>query len=114
MFQVHVSYVEIYNEQVIDLLDEKGAKASANKHGDMGQVHSASKLRVREDAVLGPFVENKKAIKAKSADHFLQLFARGGCIWPVATPWPHLAYCVNHTRLTLTHCPNLFLPAMAS
>ncbi|CAG0903463.1 unnamed protein product, partial [Cyprideis torosa] len=41
-FSVEVSYIEIYNEKVHDLLDPQGASSS---------------LRVREHAVLGPYVD---------------------------------------------------------
>ena len=42
-----MSYMEIYNEKVHDLLDPMISASSSNKHG----------LKVREHNVLGPYVD---------------------------------------------------------
>ena len=45
--KVEVSYMEIYNEKVHDLLDPMISASSSNKHV----------LKVREHNVLGPYVD---------------------------------------------------------
>ena len=51
MFKVEVSYMEIYNEKVHDLLDPKTNKQS---------------LRVREHNVLGPYVDGLSQLAVTS------------------------------------------------
>lgn len=53
LFKVEVSYMEIYNEKVRDLLDPKG-----NKHN----------LRVREHALLGPYVDGLSVLAVSSLE----------------------------------------------
>ena len=63
-FRVEVSYLEIYNEKVKDLLCA-GAKASQTN------------LKVREHKVLGPYVEGLTKVAVSSADDIQATWRRG-------------------------------------
>lgn len=60
-FSVEVSYLEIYNEKVRDLLDPK----------------SSGNLRVREHPVLGPYVENLSKLLVNSKEEIDDLMEQG-------------------------------------
>jgi kinesin family protein 1 len=60
-YQVEVSYLEIYNEKVRDLLNPR------NK----------SNLKVREHPSLGPYVEDLSRLAVKSFDDIISLMDEG-------------------------------------
>lgn len=62
--QVEVSYMEIYNERVHDLLDPETTRRS---------------LRVREHAVLGPYVDGLSQLAVSSFKVCLVSFTRVLC-----------------------------------
>ncbi|XP_022651963.1 kinesin-like protein KIF13A isoform X2 [Varroa jacobsoni] len=61
-FKVEVSYMEIYNEKVHDLLDASGCK---------------QQLRVREHNIMGTYVENLSKHAVTSYDQINELMAQG-------------------------------------
>ena len=61
-FKVEVSYMEIYNEKVHDLLDPKGVK---------------SNLRVREHNILGPYVDGLSKLAVSSFHQIDNLMTEG-------------------------------------
>ncbi|XP_063079873.1 kinesin-like protein KIF13B [Engraulis encrasicolus] len=61
-FTVEVSYMEIYNEKVRDLLDPKGSRAA---------------LRVREHSVLGPYVDGLSRLAVASCKDIESLMSEG-------------------------------------
>uniref|UniRef100_A0A8B9RLB8 Kinesin family member 13Ba n=1 Tax=Astyanax mexicanus TaxID=7994 RepID=A0A8B9RLB8_ASTMX len=61
-FTVEVSYMEIYNEKVRDLLDPKGSRAA---------------LRVREHKVLGPYVDGLSRLAVASYKDIESLMSEG-------------------------------------
>lgn len=62
MYKVEVSYMEIYNEKVHDLLDPKTNKQS---------------LKVREHIVLGPYVDGLSQLAVTSFEDIDKLMAEG-------------------------------------
>lgn len=62
-YKVEVSYMEIYNEKVHDLLDPKQNKQS---------------LKVREHNVLGPYVDglSQLAVTAFQVSYFLNIYSQ--------------------------------------
>ncbi|PNJ71256.1 kinesin-like protein KIF13A isoform X6 [Pongo pygmaeus] len=61
-FKVEVSYMEIYNEKVRDLLDPKGSRQS---------------LKVREHKVLGPYVDGLSQLAVTSFEDIESLMSEG-------------------------------------
>ncbi|KAF4102706.1 hypothetical protein G5714_015589 [Onychostoma macrolepis] len=61
-FKVEVSYMEIYNEKVRDLLDPKGSRQS---------------LKVREHKVLGPYVDGLSQLAVMSFEDIESLMSEG-------------------------------------
>nr|XP_023646271.1 kinesin-like protein KIF13A isoform X3 [Paramormyrops kingsleyae] len=61
-FKVEVSYMEIYNEKVRDLLDPKGGRQS---------------LKVREHKVLGPYVDGLSQLAVTSFEDIESLMSEG-------------------------------------
>ncbi|KAM3603413.1 uncharacterized protein V6R79_021811 [Siganus canaliculatus] len=61
-FTVEVSYMEIYNEKVRDLLDPKGSRQA---------------LRVREHSVLGPYVDGLSRLAVASCKDIESLMSEG-------------------------------------
>ncbi|XP_028835359.1 kinesin-like protein KIF13A isoform X2 [Denticeps clupeoides] len=61
-FKVEVSYMEIYNEKVRDLLDPKGSRHS---------------LKVREHKVLGPYVDGLSQLAVTSFEDIESLMSEG-------------------------------------
>ncbi|XP_027730970.1 kinesin-like protein KIF13A isoform X5 [Vombatus ursinus] len=62
IFKVEVSYMEIYNEKVRDLLDPKGSRQS---------------LKVREHKVLGPYVDGLSQLAVTSFEDIESLMSEG-------------------------------------
>uniref|UniRef100_A0A1A8U6M7 Kinesin family member 13A n=2 Tax=Nothobranchius TaxID=28779 RepID=A0A1A8U6M7_NOTFU len=62
IFKVEVSYMEIYNEKVRDLLDPKGSRQS---------------LKVREHKVLGPYVDGLSQLAVTSFEDIEVLMSEG-------------------------------------
>eukprot|EP00730_Choanoeca_flexa_P016383 TRINITY_DN7720_c0_g1_i1.p1 TRINITY_DN7720_c0_g1~~TRINITY_DN7720_c0_g1_i1.p1 ORF type:complete len:788 (+),score=209.67 TRINITY_DN7720_c0_g1_i1:26-2365(+) len=63
-FSMDVSFLDLYNEKVFDLLDQSGKSDS-------------SKLRVREHPQTGPFVEGLSWHKVRTADDVMFMMQRG-------------------------------------
>ncbi|KAK3087876.1 hypothetical protein FSP39_011825 [Pinctada imbricata] len=61
-FKVEVSYMEIYNEKVHDLLDPKGSKQN---------------LKVREHNILGPYVDGLSMLAVSSFEDIDNLMSEG-------------------------------------
>eukprot|EP00981_Chlorochromonas_danica_P010562 scaffold3290_cov165-Ochromonas_danica.AAC.5 len=68
--RVFLSYLEIYNERVIDLLDENPIDRSAQSS------KSVDSLKVREHPTYGPYVEGLKKIEVFSAEDAFDLIAK--------------------------------------
>lgn len=85
--ELKLLYVEIYNEQVKDLLE----KGSLNK-----------KCRVREHPVTGPYVENVKDYSIESYEHFLKLLTFGNSNRSTASTSMNDKSSRSHAILTLT------------
>ncbi|CAB4057689.1 KIF16B [Lepeophtheirus salmonis] len=67
-YRTQVSYLEIYNEKVKDLLGEKkGSTTSTQQHN----------LKVREDPRSGPYVENLSKHLVLEYDELIALMAKG-------------------------------------
>jgi hypothetical protein len=72
LHSVSCSYLEIYNEQVFDLLASP-SQANTNTSGS-----GSAKLRVREHPSEGVYVENLQSIEVKCYEDIMQLLQRGG------------------------------------
>eukprot|EP01034_Spumella_vulgaris_P021826 gene21826-27896_t len=73
------SFVEIYNEKIIDLLVSDAAMLETTRLGssDTGASVAASALKAREHPVLGTYVENLNKVEVSSPEEVLRLIARG-------------------------------------
>eukprot|EP00930_Biecheleria_cincta_P016646 TRINITY_DN13453_c0_g2_i4.p1 TRINITY_DN13453_c0_g2~~TRINITY_DN13453_c0_g2_i4.p1 ORF type:complete len:1080 (-),score=151.44 TRINITY_DN13453_c0_g2_i4:165-3404(-) len=65
-YEIHVSYLEIYNESLADLLQKKSSKKSA-----------AKQLRITEDKRLGPVVQDVTEMRATSQAQCLSIYHEG-------------------------------------
>ena len=85
LFQVEVSYMEIYMEGVRDLL---GPESSGN-------------LRVREDPATGPFVEGLRRLEVTSQEEILTALATGNAMRTVAATNMNAESSRSHAVFTI-------------
>ncbi|XP_078481075.1 kinesin-like protein KIF13A [Ciona intestinalis] len=86
-FKVEVSYMEIYNEKVRDLLDPSGGK----------QQH----LKVREHKLLGPYVDGLQQLVASTAQDVQELMSEGSKSRTVAATKMNAESSRSHAVFTL-------------
>uniref|UniRef100_F6V993 Uncharacterized protein n=1 Tax=Ciona intestinalis TaxID=7719 RepID=F6V993_CIOIN len=86
-FKVEVSYMEIYNEKVRDLLDPNGGK----------QQH----LKVREHKLLGPYVDGLQQLVASTAQDVQELMSEGSKSRTVAATKMNAESSRSHAVFTL-------------
>uniref|UniRef100_H2ZK92 Kinesin motor domain-containing protein n=1 Tax=Ciona savignyi TaxID=51511 RepID=H2ZK92_CIOSA len=86
-FKVEVSYMEIYNEKVRDLLDPNGGK----------QQH----LKVREHKLLGPYVDGLQQLVSSSAQDVQELMSEGSKSRTVAATKMNAESSRSHAVFTL-------------
>ncbi|KAI0034403.1 kinesin-like protein [Vararia minispora EC-137] len=84
-FTVEVSYIEIYNEKVRDLLNPK----------------NAGNLRVREHPSLGPYVEDLSKLAVKSSEEMMTLMDEGNKARTVAATNMNETSSRSHAVFTL-------------
>ncbi|XP_037382435.1 kinesin-like protein KIF13B isoform X2 [Talpa occidentalis] len=89
-FKVEVSYMEIYNEKVRDLLDPKGSRQT---------------LKVREHSVLGPYVDGLSKLAVRSYKDIESLMSEGNKSRTVAATNMNEESSRSHAvfKITLTH-----------
>nr|XP_058144036.1 kinesin-like protein KIF13B isoform X2 [Dasypus novemcinctus] len=89
-FKVEVSYMEIYNEKVRDLLDPKGSRQT---------------LKVREHNVLGPYVDGLSKLAVMSYEDIESLMSEGNKSRTVAATNMNEESSRSHAvfKITLTH-----------
>ncbi|XP_044866201.1 kinesin-like protein KIF13B [Mauremys mutica] len=89
-FKVEVSYMEIYNEKVRDLLDPKGSRQS---------------LKVREHNVFGPYVDGLSKLAVASYKDIESLMSEGNKSRTVAATNMNEESSRSHAvfKITLTH-----------
>ena len=83
-FLVRVSYLEIYNEEIQDLLSPEDANADIDNEADVGtkskktvKSKKNSKYIIVDDKVYGPIVKGLNTEVVKSVDEVLKLLAQG-------------------------------------
>jgi kinesin family protein 13 len=86
-FKVEVSYMEIYNERVHDLLDPKGVKQN---------------LRVREHNILGPYVDGLSKLAVSSFEQIDNLMSEGNKSRTVAATNMNSESSRSHAVFTIT------------
>jgi len=87
MFKIEVSYMEIYNEKVHDLLDPRGVKQS---------------LRVREHNILGPYVDGLSTLAVSSFEEIDNLMMEGNKSRTVAATNMNSESSRSHAVFTIT------------
>ena len=86
-FKVEVSYMEIYNEKVHDLLDPRGLKQN---------------LRVREHNILGPYVDGLSKLAVSSFEQIDNLMTEGNKSRTVAATNMNSESSRSHAVFTIT------------
>ncbi len=86
-FKIEVSYMEIYNEKVHDLLDPKGTKQN---------------LKVREHNILGPYVDGLSTLAVSSFEEIDNLMAEGNKSRTVAATNMNSESSRSHAVFTIT------------
>lgn len=86
-FKLEVSYMEIYNERVHDLLDPAGSRHS---------------LKVREHNILGPYVDGLSTLAVSSFEEIDSLMAEGNKSRTVAATNMNSESSRSHAVFTLT------------
>jgi kinesin family protein 13 len=92
-FKVEVSYMEIYNEKVHDLLDPKGVKQN---------------LRVREHNILGPYVDGLSKLAVSSYHQIDNLMTEGNKSRTVAATNMNSESSRSHAVFTIILTCSLF------
>lgn len=91
-------YIEIYNEQVKDLLTGD----TKNGNGNGNSTHASQKCKVREHPVTGPYVENVKEYNIENYTQFLKLLAKGNSSRSTASTSMNDKSSRSHAIITLT------------
>lgn len=94
-FKVEVSYMEIYNEKVRDLLDPKGSRQS---------------LKVREHKVLGPYVDGLSQLAVTSFEDIEVLMSEGNKSRTVAATNMNEESSRSHAVFSIIVTQTLFDP----
>ena len=115
-YRVECSYLEIYNEQVRDLLananaNEDPSKTPEHRAFGIGKQKSASTmLKVREHPKNGPYVEGLKTIAVENYNDIDELITIGGACRVVASTQmntessrSHAIFKIRFTRTTVDH-----------
>ncbi|KAJ2083397.1 hypothetical protein H4R24_000874 [Coemansia sp. RSA 988] len=95
-YHVEVSYLEIYNERVRDLLNPISASNSANGNGG----NSSVGLRVREHPSLGPYVEDLTKAAVSTHSEMLAHMVQGNRARTVAATQMNAASSRSHAVFT--------------
>ncbi|KAL5283822.1 KIF16B family protein [Megaselia abdita] len=98
-YKTHVSYLEIYNERVKDLLG-----LQTKTHG----------LRVREHKMLGPYVENLSQHNVGDYDEILECINRGNIQRTTASTNMNDTSSRSHAIFTITFVQAVFMNDMPS
>ena len=75
--RVSLSFVEIYNETITDLLAASGSSAHANEGGEHNNNNSSSSLHLREEKGRGVFVDGATVLHVADAAAAISLLAKG-------------------------------------
>lgn len=94
-FKLEVSYMEIYNEKVHDLLDPAGSRHT---------------LRVREHNILGPYVDGLSTLAVSSFEEINSLMAEGNKSRTVASTNMNSESSRSHAVFTLTLTCSIYDP----
>lgn len=104
-YKVEVSYMEIYNEKVRDLLDPKGCQGVPGAgHGssrDRSGASATHTLRVREHNIYGPYVEGLSHLAVKSFEEIETLIGEGNKSRTVAATAMNAESSRSHAVFTL-------------
>lgn len=92
-FKVEVSYMEIYNEKVHDLLDPRGVKQN---------------LKVREHNILGPYVDGLSKLAVSSFEQIDNLMTEGNKSRTVAATNMNSESSRSHAVFTITLTCSVF------
>ncbi|RWS12238.1 kinesin-like protein KIF13A, partial [Dinothrombium tinctorium] len=95
-FKVEVSYMEIYNEKVHDLLDPRGVKQN---------------LRVREHNLLGPYVDGLSTLAVSSFEEIDNLMVEGNKSRTVAATNMNSESSRSHAVFTIRLTCSVFDPS---
>lgn len=95
-FKLEVSYMEIYNERVHDLLDPAEGGAAGGTGG------ARQSLKVREHAILGPYVDGLSRLAVSSFAEIDGLMAEGNKSRTVAATNMNSESSRSHAVFTLT------------
>jgi len=93
IFKIEVSYMEIYNEKVHDLLDPKGTKQN---------------LKVREHNILGPYVDGLSTLAVSSFEEIDNLMTEGNKSRTVASTNMNSESSRSHAVFTITLTCSVF------
>ncbi|PIA18525.1 kinesin-domain-containing protein [Coemansia reversa NRRL 1564] len=95
-YHVEVSYLEIYNERVRDLLNPISASSSINSNGNNNNMG----LRVREHPSLGPYVEDLTKAAVSTHSEMLTHMVQGNRARTVAATQMNAASSRSHAVFT--------------
>ena len=98
-FKLTATYLQIYNETLIDLLAEPGASGSGG--GGTAEARSAPELRIRTSAQLGVFVSGLTEHAIRSPQDVIDLISRGNGQRATAATKMNAASSRSHAVFTL-------------
>ena len=99
-FKLTATYLQIYNETLIDLLAEPGASGSGGG-GGTAEARSAPELRIRTSAQLGVFVSGLTEHAVRSPQDVIELISRGNGQRATAATKMNAASSRSHAVFTL-------------
>ncbi|KAI3633182.1 hypothetical protein MIR68_008720 [Amoeboaphelidium protococcarum] len=110
---LHLTFMEIYNEKVRDLLFDQSSSSSTSANDRNNDRHKKKGFKIREHPKTGPYVEGLTKVKVDSLQKLMELINSGNAVRTMASTRLNANSSRSHSLLTFylhiqsSHLPNV-------